>query len=142
MVAALSEGDVAEEEHGTAPDVPVFTDVTEQKHRLYVRIGIGTMLQGNSNVGHADRHAFLVRAIHETMGVAITVPSVELPRVAGVVDALSKWAPLEPSHMINFISAGNFPRPAIIFAHCVHQSVDCSAKTPVRCCEDNSANSA
>jgi hypothetical protein len=116
LTTALIEGGVAEDEGGAAPDVPVFTEVTEDQHRIYVRIEAGSMLQGNSNVGHADRHVFLVRVVHENMGEAITDPVVELPRVAGlIVDALKKWAPLEVSDKIKFISSfpTEEPNPAV-----------------------------
>jgi hypothetical protein len=96
--------------------IPIFDDITEETHRLYVRLDNFAVLHGASSVGHADRHTFLVRVVHQNIGDKVTKPGQEISRIqALVVAALEDWAPFANAGNISHLRSGDAPEtdPAI-----------------------------
>lgn len=113
---ALTAKGVPEADGEAAPNVPVFTNITAQKHRLYLRLEGFSMHQGNSVVGHSDRHTFLVRVVHEQMGRKITKPASQIARIEGLVKAaLKDWSPLPSATIPHFVSSfeAEDPKPEV-----------------------------
>ncbi|UWQ77356.1 hypothetical protein [Leisingera sp. M658] len=100
---ALKGKGLPDTEGAPAPDIPVSTKVRSGADRLAVRIEGFSMLQGNSNVGHSDRHNFQVRVTHKETGKRKGDPAKDLPRIEGLIcDALKDFKPVPGATKIKF----------------------------------------